>query len=187
MNREEWLTEAVEKLRPLVKQAGGTVPPTVRVSVGWADRAAKKTLGQCFASHTSKDKSVSVFISPIMDDAIAVLATLTHELIHAADDCKSQHSGEFGVMARAIGLEGKLTATYAGEALKEALGEIAEEIGPYPHMALTLSGKDAKKQTTRMIKLQCADCEYTARTTRKWLEKYDVFPCPCGHELVVPE
>jgi len=86
-----------------------------------------------------------------------------------------------------VGLEGKPTATVAGEQLRAKLGEIAEELGEYPHKALTPNA-EIKKQSTRMIKVSCFYCTdddgnpYTVRLTRKWIE-FGLPQCPSGHSL----
>ncbi|RLK22675.1 SprT-like family protein [Micromonospora sp. M71_S20] len=186
--REEWLTEAVEALKPLFEGVGATVP-TVRVSVGWPGGKGKKNsvIGQCWASWTAADKVSQVFISPVLDDAGQVLATLAHEVVHAVDDCKSGHKGDFAKIAKGIGLTGKMTATVAGDDLKVTLGEIAAFLGPYPHAKLSITdgGAGEKPQKNRQLKVECAACGYTARTTRKWLDEVGAPLCPCNREEMV--
>ncbi|MFD6638362.1 hypothetical protein ACFWDN_21375 [Micromonospora chalcea] len=186
--REAWLMGAVEALTPVFAEQGATLP-AVRVSVGWPGGRGKKNavIGQCWNSHASADKVPQVFISPVLDDAAQVLATLVHELVHAWDDCKSGHKGDFAKLAKRLGLEGKMTATVAGEVLKARLAEIAEALGVYPHARLSTGegGAGEKKQTTRMLKVECADCGYTARTTKKWLEEVGAPLCPCNREEMV--
>lgn len=181
--REAWLTGACEALAPLFKQLAGVDLPAMRVSVGFAGGRGKKasTLGQCWSTKSATDGVAQVFISPIMASRTQVLATLVHEGVHAVDDCKSGHKGAFVRMAKAMGLEGKWTATYAGNELESTLQSIADELGEYPHAALTVVAP-LKKQTTRLIKIMCPSCEYTARTTAKWLEM-GLPTCPCGTEM----
>ncbi|MDG4792735.1 SprT-like domain-containing protein [Micromonospora sp. WMMD1082] len=164
----------------------------MRVSVGWPGVSSRKRLnkviGQCWASHTTADKTPQVFVSPVLADAGQVLETLAHELIHAWDDCKSGHRGDFAKLARRIGLTGKMTATVAGDELKARLDEIADQLGEYPHARLstaTRDGQGEKKQTTRMIKCECT-CGYLARTSRKWLDEVGAPICPrCRTEMPV--
>lgn len=180
--REAWLEGAVKALGPLFTSAGETIPP-VRVSVGWPGGRGSKssTIGQCWASVTASDAVPQVFISPVLVDPIRVLDVLAHELVHAVDDCQSQHKGKFVKIARAIGLEGKPTATVASPALIERLAKIVDKLGPYPHAAL--STDSGKKQTTRLLKVQCAeDSGYCVRVTRKWLEELGTPLCPCHEE-----
>lgn len=179
MNREQWLTEAVAKLAPLFEEVGTRVPP-VRVSVGWPGGRGKKdaVIGQCWRKAAAADEISQLFISPVLDDAVRVLDVLTHELCHATDDCESGHRGHFAKLARRIGLDGKLTATVAGPDLAEKLEAIAEELGEYPHAALSKAA-DIKKQTTRMLKAECPNTKYLVRLTRKWVDTYGAPLCPC--------
>lgn len=182
MNREEWLTQAVAKLDPLFTQAGYTLPQ-VRVSVGWP-KGGRKMIGQCWKTVCAKDGIAQVYISPVLDDVVGkqgVLATLVHELLHAVLDCEGGHGAVFKRGMKPLGLEGKATATVAGESLRVKLEAIANEIGPYPHAALTPSSQ-IKKQGTRLLKVACVSCGYTVRVTRKWVDDVGTPLCPHNHE-----
>jgi hypothetical protein len=121
-----------------------------------------------------------------LGDAVKALDVLVHELVHAVDDCKSGHKKPFVTAARAVGLEGKPTATHAGPALLVALQGLASTLGPYPHSQLNLSGR--KKQTTRMIKVECDDCGGVYRTTRQWIDQAHELTCPfCQSDSVKVE
>ena len=103
-----------------------------------------------------------MFISPKMGEPLPILGTLVHEIVHLVDDCESGHKGDFTKMARRLGLEGKLTATHAGDALlQETLIPLEAELGPFPHAALTpgLGSSGEPKQTTRMLKVRILRCE----------------------------
>jgi hypothetical protein len=80
-----------------------------------------------------------------------------------------------------MGLEGKATATVAGEEFAEWARGLDAKIGSYPHVGL-VPLSTMKKQSTRMIKLEGRCCGYVARTTRKWLD-FGVPSCPCGNEM----
>lgn len=182
--REEWLVAAVDALRPLFAEAGAELP-TVRVSVGWPGGNGKKNalIGQCWASAASADKVAQLFVSPVLDDAVRVLDVLTHELVHAWDDNKSGHRGAFARLAKKLGLQGPMTATTAGDELKERLAAVVDELGPYPHAAITPALAGIKKQGTRMLKVECASGSgYLVRMTRKWLDEYGTPSCPCHGE-----
>lgn len=43
---------------------------------------------------------------------------------------------------------------------------------------------DERKQSTRMLKLQCPGCGYVIRTTRTWLE-HGIPVCCCGDDFEV--
>lgn len=189
-NREQWLTEAVEALTPLLGDEGFSVPE-VRVSTGFPSRgglsAKKRVIGQCWAATASKDGVPHIFVSPVLDKPRDVLSTLLHELIHASVGTEEGHKGQFVTAAKAVGFEGPWTQTPVGEALAEVLDGLAEELGEYPHTKLDPAQSPIKKQTTRMIRLD-SDCEdgCTVRTTRKWIEKGD-FTCPCGGTMRAAE
>lgn len=183
--REEWLMSAVGALTPLFEEVGEAVP-AVRVSVGWPGGRGNKNsvIGQCWNKAAAADEVAQIFISPVLEDGLRVLDVLAHELVHAIDENKSGHKGNFARIAKAIGLEGKMTATVAGEALKERLTEVIDDLGAYPHAALSPALAGGKKQTTRMLKVECPESGYIARTTAKWLDAYGAPKCPCHDEVM---
>jgi hypothetical protein len=118
-----------------------------------------------------------------MDDAVKVLSTLMHELIHAWDDCKNGHKGEFRRLAVALGLTGKMTATVPGDDLTIRLQDVAGKLGPYPHSALNVNAL-GRKQATRQLKVHAPECcGMIVRVTRKWLDDVGYPSCPCGTRM----
>lgn len=186
--REAWLMQAIEHMRPWFEDAGATLPDKIRVSTGWSKNARKGSIGWTWISGASEDKISNVFISPEKSDSVEVLAILAHELVHVWDDCEHGHGAEFKKVATAIGLEGKMTATVAGEALKDQLEALTVIMGDYPHAKMLVGeggGKSSgpKKQGTRMIKLHAPTCcGYTVRTTQKWIDA-GMPNCPHGTEM----
>jgi hypothetical protein len=82
----------------------------------------------------------------------------------------------------ALGLTGKMTATVAGETLTKQLKTIIKKLGKYPHSAIDFSNR--KKQSTRMVKVTCADveCGMIFRTSAKWIETSGgALACPICH------
>jgi len=185
MNREQWLLEAVELMRPWFEEVKKPLPETVRVSMGYSKGHRKNTLAVCYNSHSSEDKVHQVFLSPELppDDPSRVLDVLLHELVHAADDGVSGHTGEFKRVAQELGLEGKMTATVASESLKQKLAPIVDKLGEFPHAKLDPS-KRIKPQKTYMLKIICTDpgCDYLLRTTKKHAEK-GIPTCFCGSDM----
>ena len=81
-------------------------------------------------------------------------------------------------MALAIGLEGKMTATTESEEFVKEAQKIVDKLGEYPHKMLESSGTK-KKQTTRMVKVVCNNCnQYHVRMSRTMFERA---PPVCGH------
>lgn len=186
LNREAWLQAAVEALRPLFRGAGFEVPP-VAVSVGWPSRGgtstAKRVIGQCFFGSTTEDGKPQLFISPLLADTLepqGVLATLVHEVCHVVAGPDAKHGPKFVKVMKKVFLEGKPTSTHASEDLIERFRQMMEKLGPFPHSKIVLTDADRKKQTTRMKKCQCSDCEYVIRTVQKWLDLRGAPICPCN-------
>jgi hypothetical protein len=180
VTREAWLNQALEKLRPWFEdRAGVAIPQDARVSVGFpGGGSARKRIGECWARSQSKDKVNEIFISPVLSDPIRMLDVLVHEAVHAVDDCQSGHKEAFKRTALAVGLEGKMTATHAGDKLKAELERIIKILPPLTHGALDLSTR--KKQPTRLVKLECDGCGMIIRTTAKWIEQTGNPDCACG-------
>jgi hypothetical protein len=186
--REAWLMTAIEHMRPWFAEVGAELPEKIRVSTGWSKRARKGSIGWTWVSSVAEDKVSNVFISPEVSESVKVLGILAHELVHVADDCQHGHGAEFKKIAVPLGLEGKMTATVAGEELSDQFEALVVIMGEYPH-AKMLVGADGgktsgpKKQGTRMIKVECECCGYIVRTTQKWLDMGNP-QCPKGTEMV---
>lgn len=177
--RESWLNAALIIVREHLRQTAAIdVPQTVRVSCGFPGGGnARQRVGECWNAIASKDHMTELFISPVLDDVATVLHVLVHEAIHAALP-NAGHKGAFKRAALAAGLVGKMTSTNAGDTLKLTLAKWADQLGIYPHGALSLANR--KKQGTRLVKCQCPHCGYTVRTTAKWIEFSG--PPYCSHD-----
>lgn len=189
--REEWLQAAIALLAPMVdyetQKQGLMTPERIHVSVGFPSTGrGGKRIGECWAKTASADESPHVFIHPSLSDGVRVLGVLIHEMIHAVGIMG--HKSDFRRPAVALGLTGKMTATEESDELKSTLQTmIDDDLGEYPHARLDASKSSIKKQTTRMVKLECmaddgdaAGCGMIIRTTRKWLEEIGEPACACG-------
>lgn len=190
MNREEWLTECIKRLRADFDQVGSSLPEKIRASCSWPSKSGlankKRRIGEAWSAKNSADQSCEVFVSPVLKDPLEVAATLVHELVHCAVGVEEGHKGKFPKIAKALGLEGKMTATTAGETLKARLKELTNGIGPYPHAELTHSNAP-KRQGCRLLKVHCTQCECVVRITRKWLDEVGPPTCGCGAPMVEEE
>lgn len=186
--RESWLEAAVEKMKPHFKNVGYDVP-AIRVSCGWPSSGGlaerKRTIGQCWAKEAASDGKCQIFISPWLENSgeIGVLPTLVHEVVHAVVGIKEAHNKVFKKCALAVGLEGKMTSTHAGEALMKLCMEWTEALGEYPHAKLDPKQRPTKKQTTRMVKMECDECGYVCRASRKWITEKGPVSCPEHGEM----
>ena len=186
MIREDWLEHMIDKLRPDFQRINYPLPQKIRVSCGFPSKGAlankSRRIGECWGVESSEDKSFQVFISPVLREGVEVGATLVHELVHTAVGIECKHRKPFTTAAKAIGLEGKATATVAGSALIERLKELIAELGEYPHARLVAS-KKPKTQSTRMLKVTCKECGCVVRMTRKWLDDAGLPTCGCGGKM----
>lgn len=189
--REEWLNAAadliLEKYREVFEMHFGDLGIAhlehLKVSTGFPSRGGLTTvIGQCWKSKAAEDEVTHhIFINPRLTDIVEVVATLAHEMVHAADDGEHKHKGPFVRCVRDMGLDGKATATFAGAAFADWARGLDTKIGSYPHTGLVPLAVE-KKQGTRMLKLECPQCGYVCRTTQKWLDVGRP-TCPCGTEM----
>ena len=200
--RENWLHHTARLLASEYAALGAPIKH-YRVSCGFPSVGeSRRVIGECWNESCSSDGMNEIFINPSQSDSLQVAAILAHELCHAAVGIAAGHGPGFGKLARAIGLEGHLTATVPGEAFKTKVSSIIAEIGEYPHGALMGHGSPVpspapgdpgaapqprssrpKSQTGRMLKASCS-CGYTIRLTRKWADA-GMPTCACGGSFVL--
>ena len=182
--REEWLNVVLHKhvAKLLKDKAGVTLPADCKVSVGFpGGGSARKRIGECWPRSRSSVGVNEIFLNPAVKSVTLLVEVLVHEAIHAADDCQSGHKGFFRRTALGVGLEGKMTSTVAGPVLREWIESKIEALGAMPYGSLDLSGR--KKQTTRMIKLECVNCGCIIRTTDKWVSTMRDARCGCDGQF----
>jgi hypothetical protein len=188
LTREQWLQKAIAICASRLFKQNGYQVPAVKVSVGFPGGGSARTrIGEHWHPEASDDNMGSIFISPVLDETAEVLAVLIHELVHAAVGNAAGHGPEFKQCAVAVGLTGKMRSTVAGDELKSLFPKITKEIGEYPHRKLNLDERPTKKQTTRMIKCECLDCGYIARTSKANIENLGAPLCPCNSEAMAVE
>ena len=181
LTREAWLDNAVGLLSPIFTKRGYLVP-RVKVSCGFASTGLRsRTIGQCWSSKSSEDGVNQIFISPELSDPIEVLDTLTHELVHAVDDCEHRHGPEFKSIALGVGLEGKMRQASAGADLLSKLKEVSKQLGDYPHAKLNVPIKFYNM--SQRPKAKCSICGYTATPIKKF-RSFGPPICP-QHQIVM--
>lgn len=178
MNREQWLLNSIQILRDeLFKQHGAEVP-MLKVSIGFPGGGSpKKRIGEYWKARATSDGIPQVFISPVHDNSLEILGTLVHELIHAVYP-EAGHKGPFKALALAVGLEGPMRSTKASQGLIERFKGIVNRLGEIPSGRIDLSQR--KKQTTRLVKLECPTCGYVVRTAQKWIDTIGYPQCSCS-------
>ena len=171
--REEYLQRAYSLLNEVAFKPNGQECPPVNISCSWiiGNRTAnKKTLGACSERDASTGKINEIKIVPTVDDSFLAIDTLAHEMAHAVDNCQNGHKAPFRKICLAVGLDGNSQMTYAeaGEKLGKTIKNIIATIGEYPHKAVIVG--NAKKQSTRNLKVECNKCDFSFRTSRKNVE-----------------
>ena len=112
--REGWLLLASDLLAQELFAPHGYRVPSVKVSVGYASTGLRSSaIGQCWSRKSAEDDTNHIFISPSLGTAYEVIDTLTHELVHAVDDCEHRHGKAFRKIALAIGLQGPMRSASA--------------------------------------------------------------------------
>ena len=180
--REEWLNVVLHKhvAKLLKDKAGVALPKDCKVSVGFpGGGSARKRIGEAWPRQRSSLKVNEIFLNPSMKDVDRLLDVLVHEACHASDDCASGHRGHFMRVAKAVGLEGKMTATVAGPELAGWIVGVRAAMPAFNYGSLDLSGR--KKQTVRMQKHEHVECGAIWRAAAKW---GDSICCPfCGGSM----
>lgn len=191
LNREEWLSQLALVFESWLTELGLEIRP-YSVTCGFppagGTRNQGKVIGNCVSPAAVKDGRAFISISPYLDDSVEVAATLLHELLHAAVGVEHGHKKPFARHLAALGLEGKPTATEAGEAFKQRIAPVLSRLGDYPHAGVDL--KNRPKQSTRMLKLLCDNEEhdpYIVRASRSTIENIGLPSCPHGHEMEVAD
>lgn len=180
--REEWLNQATDELRAFFDYLKHPLPDKIRVTCGFPSmqaRARKRRIGEHWSAKASTDQTHEIFISPVLDDAVEVFAVLVHELAHAATDGDG-HRGRFPKLVSSLFLEGKPSATVAGDRFRSEYKNLLDSLGEYPHARLNVA-ENGKKQGTRMLKAVCT-CGYTIRLTKLWADQ-GLPTCVCGNEF----
>ena len=96
-------------------------------------------------------------------------------------ECK--HRKPFTTAAKAIGLEGKATATVAGSALIERLKELIDELGEYP--ARPPGGEqEAEDAEHTDAEGDLQGLRLRVRMTRTWIDDAGLPTCGCGGKMV---
>ena len=186
MTREQWLNAFTDLARPYFAAEGGELPSVVRCSIGWPSKGSRsRVVGECWSAAASGDGAIEIFIRPsLQSDSSRIADVLTHELCHAALGIEAGHGKAFKRLATRLGLEGKMTATVAGERWHQWADAILAELGPLPGTDLAGGLAGGKKtQTTRMIKLACNVCDWTCRTTASHISDVMLCPMDCGGRL----
>jgi len=190
LTREAWLLFAVTEIEPIFREKGYHLPK-IRVSCAFPSGMRRSSIvGQCWGTSCSTDGVNEIFITPAYDRAIDVLDTLTHELVHAIDNCEHKHGKEFKKIALSIGLEGKMIHATAGKELRHRLTLIGKQLektyGVYPHAAMRFPNLEKTANKRIHPKATCPKCDYTVVLSLKSIH-YGPPICPRDNVLMNKE
>ena len=184
--REAWLDAATSTFKRSVEHATACQLPPVKVSCGFPARKAlarkNRAIGECWGPEATRSELAHLYISPLIDDPVEVLAVLVHELTHAALPAKVKHGRAFHIAVKKLGLEGKPTATTPSQLFAETMRDkVIPALGLYPHVKFEPPIR-ATKQGTRNLLYAC-DCKKVRHAGRELRAKC----LDCGVEFVLQE
>jgi len=183
--REEWLTTAYERLIPLVEKHG-QLPDSTHVICSWPSSGIRKNIGQCFTPEWTSDFSIYIAISPMLKEPRHVLHTLLHEMVHAIG--VNGHGKKFQKICQHVGLINESSHSSIGPedrspTLELTFTEILQELGEYPHIALTppekkvAEGQQEDKKKPYVKLFDPAVPEYWIYMPMKVFEKFGAPAC----------
>lgn len=166
MNREQWLTDLATIAIPSISEAlsYSDEEPTVKLSCGFPAKQGKRTpiSAQLIPPTASEDFNAEIFVSPTISEKSEVIEAVLPLLVSVV-------VGDF-----------KQGATWRDACLRLGLRglpeRLNEQMSDYPHSAITLP--TTIKQTTRLIKVSCAQDGYIARVSRATIENLGSPICP---------
>lgn len=164
---EEWLTHAVNALRPHFAMAGYEIR-AVRATVGWTSAGSHGSrIGECWATRACSDGVNTIFINTNLVNSMHILDVLVHELVHAVDDCQHKHSREFARIAKKVGLKGPPWRSASADVpLLQLLHSIALDLGHHPYGVIYPPAPAYREMNSGRV--VCPQCGFTCRTLASW-------------------
>lgn len=142
---EAWLDEACQLISDFYKEKGFEVSK-VRVLFGFTTSGHdnRKSLGnhegECLSKQWTDDETIIILVTPLVERAIIALSVLAHELVHAIDNCKSDHGSDFLQNAKAVGFDvikyNKKMEIVLSDFLHKKFTTYAERLGRFPSIKL---------------------------------------------------
>ena len=171
MNREEWLKELANRAIPVIAHhVQYTEEETaVKLSCGFPAKQGKRNPvhASLVPPTNSADFYAEIFVTPELSAKREVARAVLPLLVAVVTGDYRQHTAYRNAIRR-LGLN-------AGE-LPSWAKPIVDELPAYPHASLTLP--EVKKQTTRLLKVECVPCNYIARVSRATLDRLGTPVCP---------
>ena len=132
MTRDKWLVKAAHILFAYAATETGLILPRDGWTVACTKPCQEDAIGSC---ETEPGWPTRISVCPSITDPFEVLGVLLHEILHALDECTSEHHGIFKRLARRVGLAIEPNFyTYAeeGTPLHAFFQGLITLLGPYP-------------------------------------------------------
>ena len=183
--REDWLLVAMEQLLPLVEKHG-KIPDAMHIICSWPPRSIRKIIGVCYGTEWTSDGSVYITVSPVLNNPRHVLHTILHELVHAVG--VKSHGKKFQAICAKVGLLNEAPTVSLADAVRSPelellFTEMIQELGDYPHVAMTppeskKKEDDGEEKKKPYVKLFDPDLpEYWIYMPIRVFEKYGAPVC----------
>lgn len=152
------------------------------ISYGFPSRGAFSKTRQAGGEAWQQDGKEAIFINPVLfkqEKLYTLCGTVIHELIHIKIGIQAKHGKLFKQTMVEVGLEGKPTSSYPSEMLITNLKLM--NLPVLPELDLQKVEKE-KKQTTRLLLLECA-CGRKLRIAKATLEEGLIICGKCNAEF----
>jgi hypothetical protein len=191
--REAWLHEASYLCVAAIKKTAADLnieltEPKNGYDVSMAPITSRRCIGLCYGASDCRDEKARIVIDVSLECPVRVIHVLLHELVHAYTNGDG-HRGRFPKIMKALGSEGKMTATVEGELQAEWISERVLTLLPEwssVHSVWSFKRRGQRGKGSRLVKLQCMCCGCIFRMSNKWIEEAHALSCPCCyHQEVV--
>jgi hypothetical protein len=171
VNREQWMSLFAQWISPYFAKAGHQLPTRIRFGIGRLLGGRANVIGRCHPHTWSSDGTYEITVDLSQDDSTTVGATITHELIHAALECKGGHGKGFRRLMPHVGLCGNPTATEPTIWLCDLIQGFVQQYGIFPHASMSKNAPRRRKKADGQgyHKLICPACRWSLRMTRKMI------------------
>ncbi len=177
MNREQWLNQLATVAIPAISRS--TPYPaeelSVKLSCGFPSQKGKRkpVSAQLIPPTASEDFNAEIFVTPELAEKRKVAKAVLPLLVAVVTgDFKQRQNYRQAIQA--LGLNAEELPTWAKS--------IVDDLPAYPHAEVRL--ENIKKQTTRLIKVECVRDAYIARVSRTTLYVHGAPICPaCNQSL----
>lgn len=180
MTREEWLLNVINEMERLIFTPAEVIVPKIEVSTNKPGGKAKAWTID--ALNSADNETYHIFISSEVSEKSTLIELLFGELVYCiAGRRPTKAFKQRFSLTRA----GKRWYPEIGSSTHEVLKSIEHNISEdYPHVPVVVEEKD-KKQTTRMLKIQCVSHEKPI-ILRGSRESFTMgFPvCSCGSAFI---